>query len=85
MIAIIGGQTRSFRPLIDLYRKAWRKGESHSPDDFDNHQVKVGVHSRGYVAYSTKEAIDDFFPGYAHTMTKLGKEIGWHKVTRSSF
>ncbi len=28
MIAIIGGQTRSFLPLIELYREAWRKGES---------------------------------------------------------
>ncbi len=45
----------------------------------------MGIHSLGYVAESTQEAIDDFFPGYAHTMTKLGKERGWHKVTRTGF
>jgi hypothetical protein len=56
MITIIGGQTRSFRPLIDLYRKVWRKGESHSLGDYQNHQLKVRVHSLGYVADSTKEA-----------------------------
>jgi hypothetical protein len=32
-----------------------------------------------------KRQIDDFFPGYAHTMTKLGKERGWHKVTCTAF
>jgi probable LLM family oxidoreductase len=79
MVAIIGGQTRSFRPLIDLYRGAWRQG-GHSP-----HQLKIGIHSLGYVAESTQEAVEDFFPGYAHTMTEIGKERGWHKVTRTGF
>jgi probable LLM family oxidoreductase len=81
MVAIIGGQTRSFRPLIDLYRKAWRQGNGHSP----HHQLKIGIHSLGYVAESTQEAVDDFFPGYAHSMNKIGKERGWHKVTRTAF
>jgi len=79
MVAIIGGETRSFRPLIDLYREAGRRA-GHSPD-----QLKVGIHSLGYVAKSTREAIDDFFPGYARTMTDIGKERGWPKMTRASF
>lgn len=49
MVAIIGGQTRSFRPLIDLYREAWRQGDVHSPQQH-NQQLKVGIHSLGYVA-----------------------------------
>jgi alkanesulfonate monooxygenase SsuD/methylene tetrahydromethanopterin reductase-like flavin-dependent oxidoreductase (luciferase family) len=48
-------------------------------------QLKVGIHSLGYVAESTQEAVDDFFPGYAHTMTEIGKERGWPKMTRASF
>ena len=48
-------------------------------------QLKVGVHSLGYVAESTKQAADDFFPGYAHTMTEIGKERGWPKMTRDQF
>ena len=48
-------------------------------------QLKVGVHSLGYVAESTQEAVDDFFPGYARTMTEIGKERGWPKMTRASF
>jgi probable LLM family oxidoreductase len=79
MVAVIGGETRRFRPLIDLYREAGRQA-GHSPD-----KLKVGVHSLGYVAENTQEAVDDFYPGYAHTMTEIGKERGWPKMTRASF
>jgi alkanesulfonate monooxygenase SsuD/methylene tetrahydromethanopterin reductase-like flavin-dependent oxidoreductase (luciferase family) len=65
--------------LIDLYREAGRRA-GHLPD-----QLKVGIHSLGYVAETTKEAADDFFPGYAHTVTEVGKERGWPKVTRADF
>src|SRR2546425_8484859 len=44
MAAIIGGETRRFRPLIDLYREAGvQAGHPAS-------RLKVGVHSPGYVA-----------------------------------
>jgi probable LLM family oxidoreductase len=79
MVAIIGGKTHQFRPLIDLYREAGKQA-GHSPD-----KLKVGIHSLGYVADKTQDAIDDFFPGYAHTMTEIGKERGWPKMTRESF
>ena len=79
MVAVIGGETRSFRPLVDLYREAGKRA-GHPP-----YKLKVGVHSLGYVADSTQEAVDDFFPGYAHTMTEVGKERGWPKMTRASF
>jgi probable LLM family oxidoreductase len=78
MVAIIGGETRKFRPLVDLYREAGRRA-GHSPD-----KLKVGVHSLGYVAENTQEAVDDFYPGYARTMTEIGKERGWPKMTRAS-
>src|SRR6267143_5990343 len=58
MVAIIGGEPRRFRPLVDLYRETGKRF-GHSPD-----QLKVGVHSLGYVAPTTQQAIDDFFPGY---------------------
>lgn len=79
MVAIIGGETRHFRPLIDLYREAGRRA-GHSPD-----QLKVGIHSLGYVAETTQQAADDFFPGYARTFTDVGKERGWPAVTRAGF
>lgn len=79
MVAIIGGEPRRFRPLIDLYRAAASKA-GHPPD-----RLHVGVHALGYVAETTKQAVEDFFPGYARAFTKLGKERGWPPVTRARF
>jgi probable LLM family oxidoreductase len=79
MVAIIGGETRRFRPLIDLYRQAGERA-GHSPD-----RLKVGVHSLGYVAATPEEAADDFYPGYARAMTDVGKERGWPPMTRGRF
>src|SRR6266581_1605712 len=71
MVAIIGGEPGRFRPVIDLYRKAGRRA-GHSPE-----QLTVGLHSVGFLADTTDEAAEIFFPGYAHTFTEIGKERGW--------
>ena len=79
MVAIIGGETHRFRPLVDLYWEAGKRA-GHPPD-----RLKVGVHSRGYVAATTQEAADDFYPGYARAFTDIGKERGWPPATRAGF
>ena len=79
MVAIIGGETHRFRPLVDLYRQAGEKA-GHSAQ-----QLKVGLHSLGYVANNSEEAIDDYYPGYAETFTRIGKERGWPPVSRAQF
>src|ERR687886_383219 len=79
MVAIIGGETHRFRPLIDLYRKAGMQA------GYSTDQLKVGVHSLGYVAESSQEAVDDFYPGYVRTMNQIGKERGWPRMTRANF
>jgi probable LLM family oxidoreductase len=79
MVAIIGGEPHRFRPLIDLYREAGIRS-GHKPE-----QLKVGLHMIGFVADTTKEAADVFFPGYAHTFTEIGKERGWPPTTRAQF
>ncbi len=79
MVAVIGGETHRFRPLVDLYREAGNKA-GHAPG-----QLKVGLHSLGYVADTTEQAIADFYPGYAESFTRIGKERGWPPVTRGHF
>jgi probable LLM family oxidoreductase len=79
MVAIIGGETRRFRPLVDLYREAGRLA-GFGPD-----RLKVGVHALGYLAPSTKEAADDFWPGYLRAFSSVGKERGWSPPTRAQF
>jgi alkanesulfonate monooxygenase SsuD/methylene tetrahydromethanopterin reductase-like flavin-dependent oxidoreductase (luciferase family) len=64
---------------VDLYREAGKRA-GHRPS-----QLRVGVHALGYVAETTQQAADDFFPGYARTFTEAGKERGWPPVTRAHF
>ena len=79
MIAIIGGEPHRFRPLVDLYREAGARA-GHAPET-----LKVGLHMLGYVAETSQQASDHFFPGYARTFTEIGKERGWPPVTRNQF
>ena len=79
MVAVIGGETHRFAPLLNLYRQAGAQA-GHPPES-----LKVGLHSLGFVGNSREEAIDAYFPGYAEMFTRIGKERGWPPVTRSRF
>ena len=79
MVAIIGGEPRRFRPLIELYREAGRRA-GHSAE-----KLTVGLHSIGFLGDTNQQAADDFYPGYAHTFTEIGKERGWPPTTRAQF
>jgi probable LLM family oxidoreductase len=78
-VAIIGGEPRRFRPLIDLYRETGRRA-GHGPE-----KLMVGLHAVGFLGDTTRQAADDFYPGYAHTFTEIGKERGWPPTTRAQF
>src|SRR2546427_2440197 len=75
MVAIIGGETRRFRPLVDLYREAGKRA-GHSPE-----RLKVGMHSPGYVAATMKEAGDDFYPRWGKGVSGIGRERGLPPMT----
>lgn len=79
MVAIIGGETRRFRPLIDLYREAGKRA-GHPAE-----RLKVGMHSPGYVAATSEAAADDYFPGFARAIRDIGSERGWGAFTRRDF
>jgi probable LLM family oxidoreductase len=79
MVAIIGGEHRRFRPLIDLYREAGVQA------GHDVSKLKVGIHSIGFAGDTSQRAADDFFPGYARAFTEIGKERGWPPTTRAQF
>jgi probable LLM family oxidoreductase len=79
MVAIIGGDYRRFRPLIDLYRQAGQMA-GHSPE-----QLKVGIHAFGFVAQTTTQAIDLTYPGFERMAATIGKERGWSPPSRAQF
>ncbi|MBC7829750.1 MAG: LLM class flavin-dependent oxidoreductase [Chitinophagaceae bacterium] len=80
MVAIIGGETHRFRPLVDLYRQAGLDA-GHKMD-----QLTVGMHAFGYVAETTQQAADEMWAGYAVAMSgSVAKDRGMPPVTRSHF
>ena len=79
MVAVIGGETHRFRPLIDLYYEAAEKA------GVDKSQLKVGLHSLGFVANSIEEAIEKYYPGYRVWFNQIGQERGWPPVTMERF
>src|SRR6202046_1260144 len=79
MVAIIGGEPHRFRPHIELYREAGRRA-GHAPE-----QLRVGLHCIGFLGDTNQQGAEDFFPGYAHTFTEIGKERGWPPTTRAQF
>jgi len=79
MVAIIGGDPRQFRPLIDLYREAGRRA-GHPAE-----ALKVGVHVPGLVGESDDEAAEAWYPGWAAMMNTIGKERGFRAFSREAF
>jgi probable LLM family oxidoreductase len=79
MLAVIGGETHRFAPLVNLYRQAGAQA-GHPPE-----RLKVGLHSLGFVAATQQQAVDRYYPGYAQVFTNIGKERGFPPVTRGSF
>ena len=79
VVAIIGGDLHRFRPLIDLYRDRGHRA-GHTPE-----RLTVGIHQIGFLADTMEEAVETFYPAYADTFTRIGKERGWPPVTRAQF
>ncbi|GAA4914894.1 LLM class flavin-dependent oxidoreductase [Mucilaginibacter defluvii] len=77
MVAVIGGETERFRPLVDLYRKSGAEA------GFKPEELKVGLHSPGYVGDTDESAYAEYGPGYIENWTKAGKERGWPPVTKA--
>ena len=62
---------------MELYRRA--AAEAGHP------VLPVGINSHTYVADTSQEAADDFFPAYAGMMNRIGRERGWSPMTRQQF
>ena len=76
-LAIIGGQPERFVPFAELHRRGAAEA-SHGP-------LPLSINSHGYVAETSQQAGDEFFPAYAAMMNRIGKERGWSGITRQDF
>jgi probable LLM family oxidoreductase len=78
-IAIIGGQPERFAPLARLYREAVSQA-GHDPAG-----LPISINSHTYVAQTSQQASDEYFPTYAAMMNRIGRERGWSAMTREQF
>jgi probable LLM family oxidoreductase len=78
-LAIIGGDPSRFRVLVDIYRRALAES-GHDPAS-----VRLAVSAIGHVAEDTNEAIEDIYPRFRDTMTRIGRERGWPPLTREQY
>ena len=78
-IAIIGGQPERFVPLARLYREAASRA------GYDPARLPISINSHTYVAETSQQAGDEYFPTYAAMMNRIGRERGWSVITREQF
>ncbi len=76
-LAIIGGQPERFTPFVELFRR--------SAEHTGHAGLPVSINSHAYVADTPERAADEFFPGYATMMNRIGRERGWAPMERQSF
>jgi probable LLM family oxidoreductase len=77
MLAVIGGPPIRFAPLVDLYKRAL--------DQYGHPQLRIGMHSHGYVARTDQEAMDVQWPHWAHVYESAAAERGWARSTMDRF
>ncbi|WP_159882295.1 LLM class flavin-dependent oxidoreductase [Paenibacillus puerhi] len=78
--AIIGGMPESFAPLVKLYKEAAARA-GHDPE-----KLEIATHSHGFVADTSEQAADLFFPPTQAQMNVIGRERGWGQpYSRATF
>jgi probable LLM family oxidoreductase len=79
-LAILGGNPNRFKHLVDLYRQAGMEA-GHSPE-----ALKVGVTGHVYMAKTTEQAKDEFYPYYANYWYYVNRQRGFgRKMSREEF
>jgi probable LLM family oxidoreductase len=78
-IAIIGGQPARFKPLIDLYDRAWEQA-GHDPAD-----RKLAINTHAFIADTHAQADSAFAHHYLAMMNRIGLERGWPPSGRAQY
>jgi probable LLM family oxidoreductase len=78
-LAIIGGTPDRFAPHVDFYRET-AKEAGHATES-----LQVSINSHTYIADTSQRAADEFYPSYADTMSRIGRERGWPPIDREHY
>jgi probable LLM family oxidoreductase len=78
-IAILGGAPAQYVTFADIYRRAAQQA------GHDAAALPLAINCHFHLAENSKQAADEFFPAYALTMNRIGRERGWRPFTRQQF
>jgi alkanesulfonate monooxygenase SsuD/methylene tetrahydromethanopterin reductase-like flavin-dependent oxidoreductase (luciferase family) len=78
-IAIIGGQPARFKPLVELYDRAWAQS-GHAPED-----RRLAINTHAFVARTREQADSAFAHSYLAMMNRIGRERGWPPAGREQY
>ncbi|MNH95155.1 Alkanal monooxygenase alpha chain [compost metagenome] len=68
-LAILGGAPNRFKALVEAYRKTGiEAGHNES-------ELKVGITGHGYIATTTKQAKDEYYPYYANYRSYVDQQL----------
>jgi len=79
MVAIIGGNPKQFKPLLDLYKRTYME----SGHDISN--MQIGIHAHTFIGDNTEQVAEDYFEPYANQMNRIGNDRGWPKYTKAQY
>ena len=78
-VAIIGGQPARFKPLVELYDRAWRQS-GHDPAD-----RRLAINTHAFVGPTRAAADSAFAHPYLQMMNRIGRERGWPPAGRAQY
>ncbi|MDI4645781.1 LLM class flavin-dependent oxidoreductase [Cohnella hashimotonis] len=79
-IAMLGGDPARFLPLADAYREAGRRA------GYDAEQLKIGITGHGYIAKTSQQARDEYYPYYSNYWSYVNRQRGMtFRLDRSDF
>jgi len=78
-IAILGGAPAQYVSFADIFRRAAQQAGHNAA------ALPLAINCHFHLAETAKQAADEFFPAYALTMNRIGRERGWRPFTRQQF
>lgn len=78
-IAILGGAPARFKSLTDLYKQTSEEA------GFNIDDLQLSINEHLYLAETSGQAREEYWPVYGKMMNKIGLERGWPPMTRQQF
>lgn len=82
IIAIIGGNWRRFRSVVDIYRHAASRAV---PEGESASTAKVAINSLGFITPDSQDAVKAYFPAVEASMRRIARERAWGRLTEQAF